>query len=153
MLITSCCFISVVKYQISVHTGDIDNAGTNANVYITIHGENGSTGLRLLKKSQNNESKFEQGQTDIFEIEAVWLKDLTKVIIGHDGKGFGAGWFMDKVVIKESADAEREFIFMCNRWLDEGEDDNLIERELLVTETTGEEENLEAGKYRFGKVL
>lgn len=36
-------------------------AGTDANVYINIYGENGDTGERPLKKS-NNLNKFERGQ-------------------------------------------------------------------------------------------
>lgn len=36
-------------------------AGTDANIYINIYGENGDTGERPLKKS-NNFNKFECGQ-------------------------------------------------------------------------------------------
>lgn len=36
-------------------------AGTDANIYINIYGENGDTGERPLKKS-NNLNKFERGQ-------------------------------------------------------------------------------------------
>lgn len=36
-------------------------AGTDANIYINIYGENGDTGERPLKKS-NNLNKFENGQ-------------------------------------------------------------------------------------------
>ncbi|XP_013396607.1 lipoxygenase homology domain-containing protein 1 isoform X2 [Lingula anatina] len=132
----------LIKYQLSVYTGAVSGAGTDSNVYIIIDGQDGGTGKRWLKKSQNNDNKFEEGQMDIFNLESVWMKDLQKVVVGHDGAGVGSGWFLDKVVIKEDADAEKEYEFLCNKWLDEGEDDGKVERELLVTasEESGEEE-------------
>ena len=53
---------SVVKYQVKAYTGDRSNAGTNANVFISLHGNNASSGRRALKKSKNNVNKFEQSQ-------------------------------------------------------------------------------------------
>lgn len=73
-------------------------------------------------------------QMDEFEIEAVTLSKLHKIRIGHDGKGAGAGWFLDKVVIipKDPKDKQGEVTFNCNRWLAEDEDDGLIEREITA---------------------
>lgn len=48
-------------YEVCVFTGDMLGAGTDANVYINIYGENGDTGERLLRKS-GNLNKFESGQ-------------------------------------------------------------------------------------------
>ena len=48
-------------YEVSVFTGDMLGAGTDANVYINIYGENGDTGERSLKKS-NNLNKFERAK-------------------------------------------------------------------------------------------
>ena len=36
--------------------------------------------------------------------------------VGHDGKGPGAGWFLDKVVIKDPTDPLKEYIFPCERY-------------------------------------
>ncbi|XP_078590357.1 lipoxygenase homology domain-containing protein 1-like isoform X3 [Branchiostoma floridae x Branchiostoma japonicum] len=124
--------LPVLKYQLEVHTTDQFSAGTDSNVYITIYGQRGDTGKRELVRSQNSDMKFEQGQMDLFELEAVSLGELQKVIIGHDGHGLGSGWHLDKVVIKESPNAEEKYTFPCGRWLDENEDDKLTERELLV---------------------
>lgn len=38
-------------------------------------------------------------QVDVFEIEAVDLLTVTKVIVGHDGKEAKEGWYLDKVVV------------------------------------------------------
>lgn len=45
-------------------TGNVPKAGTDANVYLTIYGEEyGDTGERPLKKSDKS-NKFEQGQVE-----------------------------------------------------------------------------------------
>lgn len=53
---------------------------------------------------------------DEFLIEAVSLKVLQKVRVGHDSSGAGAGWFLDKVVIKDPEDNTKEYVFPCNRF-------------------------------------
>ena len=72
--------ILVVQYKVTVRTGDVRGAGTDANVFAQLFGENGDTGERRLESSGNN---FERGHTDEFGIEAVSLGELTKIRIGH----------------------------------------------------------------------
>ena len=36
----------MVVYEVTVHTGDLWNAGTEATVFVTLHGERGDTGVR-----------------------------------------------------------------------------------------------------------
>lgn len=46
--------------------------------------------------------------------------------------GSGAGWFCDKIVIRESTATDGQLIyFPCGQWLDRGKSDGLIERTLL----------------------
>ena len=52
---------------------------------------------------------------DEFEIEAVTLKKLKKIRIGHDGKNPGAGWFLDKVVVRQRDDPSEDCTFDINR--------------------------------------
>ena len=63
--------LAPVKYEIVVITGDVKGAGTNANVHITIFGNNGNTGRRPL--TQSFRDLFERNQTDKFQIEALDL--------------------------------------------------------------------------------
>ncbi|NXT04293.1 LOXH1 protein, partial [Prunella fulvescens] len=104
------------------------NAGTEADVYISVYGERGDTGSRQLLRSQKSK-KFLKGQTDIFAVEAVHLGCLHKIVIGHNGLGSGNGWFLDKVVIKDPI-TDLDYAFLCHRWLDQGQDDGSISREL-----------------------
>ena len=56
---------------------------------------------------------------DEFEFEAVSVLKLTKIRIGHDGKGIGAGWFLDKVVVKQIGEQKYDTEFICNRWVED----------------------------------
>jgi hypothetical protein len=42
---------------------------------------------------------------------------VTKVIVGHDGKDVGQGWYLDKVVVSVVNDTQitRRWIFNCQR--------------------------------------
>lgn len=55
-------------------------------------------------------------QLDEFIIEAVAIGQVSRVRIGHNGKGGGCGWFLDKVVVREDGQAESHAVeFPCNR--------------------------------------
>lgn len=62
----SSLFLSAVHtYKISVFTGDIYGAGTDANVFLNIYGDMGDMGERKLSKSETNFNKFERGQVQM----------------------------------------------------------------------------------------
>ncbi|CAD5121003.1 DgyrCDS9547 [Dimorphilus gyrociliatus] len=119
------------KYKVQIITGNKRKAGTDANVYINIYGEQGDTGNRFLRNSKTNRNKFERGNTDEFIIEAVDLRKIKCIKIGHDGANFGAGWFLDKVVIEDLSNSKNKETFDVQRWFDKGEDDGLIERVIM----------------------
>jgi len=55
-------------------------------------------------------------QVDEFVIEAVTLKKLKKIRIGHHGDRAGDGWFLDSVVVHPVDDASNAVEFKCNRY-------------------------------------
>lgn len=120
-----------IIYTVEIHTGKKFGAGTDADVFLTLYGEFGrSVEFALDKKGVNN---FEKGKVDIFDLSFPYnLGPIGKIKIRHDGSGVGAGWFLEKVVVKESISSDI-YEFTCHRWLDEGEDDKLICRELLCS--------------------
>lgn len=59
------------------------------------------------------------------------LIQLEKVRIGHDGRGLGTGWYLEEVVIIIHDEC---WIFPCNRWLADYEDDGKTERDLYAGE-------------------
>ncbi|XP_041854417.1 lipoxygenase homology domain-containing protein 1 isoform X1 [Melanotaenia boesemani] len=124
--------LPLIKYRVTVCTGTISGSGTDASVFLNLIGDQGETGERQLINCKNNVNKFEKGNLDEFIIEAVALGQVRRVRIGHDGKGGGCGWFLDKVVVREEGQAEANAVeFPCDRWLDRSEDDGQIVRELV----------------------
>ncbi|KAJ6650687.1 hypothetical protein lerEdw1_004923, partial [Lerista edwardsae] len=104
-------------------------AGTDANVWIVIFGENGDTGTLALKES-NRRNKFERDQLDVFYFSNILsLGDLCKVRIWHDNKGIGPGWHLEYIDVEDS-EMDKMFRFQCDRWLAKDEDDGQILREL-----------------------
>ncbi|CAF2355156.1 unnamed protein product [Rotaria sp. Silwood2] len=124
--------LPIVKYTVDVYTGNKSSAGTDANVFINIFGECGDTGERPLEYSVKGGNKFEKNKVDSFIIEAVSLKHIRKIRIGHDGSGPGAGWFLDKVVVRPEDQRYEPATFECNRWLATDEDDGQLVRELTL---------------------
>ncbi|KAL4236123.1 retinal rod cell development [Mactra antiquata] len=147
--------LPLIKYQVDVLTGDVWGGSTDANIYITVYGDRGDTGVRQLY-AETKGVYFKQGQLDSFEVEAVSLGHLKRIIIGHDGTGHGSGWYLDKVIIREPPfRTNQEFIFYCGKWLDEGEDDGKIVRELRVQDEYMddilEKRNWEYEKWKYEK--
>ncbi|KAM6444396.1 oxygen-regulated protein 1 [Rhynochetos jubatus] len=110
--------LPVCKYVVSVHVGDCWGAETFANVYITLCGKRGDTGVRKLHTSLAKGRKFQRNKVDSFLVEAVSLSHLQKVVIGHDGEGYGAGMYLKMVTVKESQDSDKEWVFPWWDWLD-----------------------------------
>ena len=65
-------------YQVQIHTGKERGSGTDANVFIEIHGAYGDTGKRWLKKSSENRNKFEKGSVDTFTVTNKMSSQHTK---------------------------------------------------------------------------
>ncbi|XP_065519706.1 lipoxygenase homology domain-containing protein 1 isoform X2 [Lathamus discolor] len=134
--------LEVHTYKISVFTGDIYGAGTDANVFLNMYGDLGDTGERKLSKSETNFNKFERGQEDTFTIQAVDLGILYKIKIRHDNTMFSPDWFLDKVEIMDET-TEESFIFLCERWLSKKKEDKKIERTLYEQNYDGERNSLD----------
>ena len=54
--------LAVHVYKVHVFTADKRRAGTDANVFINLIGENGDSGERPLAVSETHRDKFERGQ-------------------------------------------------------------------------------------------
>jgi lipoxygenase homology domain-containing protein 1 len=119
----------MVTYRVNVYTGNLSplaGAGTDANVYITMYGDKGSSDELSLDNASNN---FEQGQVDTFSLQLEDLGDLHQVRIRHDNRFAFPGWYLDRIFIRNE-DTDQEWNFPCNRWLARDEDDGEIDRVL-----------------------
>jgi hypothetical protein len=117
----------MADYRIVVKTGGIKNAGTDANVFITLRGSSGNSGERQLDSVNDDFERNSVGTYSIHTTKA--LGDLRKVRIRHDNTGNKPGWFLDFITVHEE-DSDKMWFFPCNRWLAVDEDDHLVDRTL-----------------------
>ena len=109
------------RYKVTTRTSADRGSGTDANVFVEIFGERGSTGRRPLDTSADN---FARGATDVFVFESPFLGEIQSVKIGHDNSGFGPAWKLDEVLVEDTtADLEapewhRSRAFRADAWLD-----------------------------------
>ncbi|XP_023573456.1 lipoxygenase homology domain-containing protein 1-like [Octodon degus] len=104
-----------VRYHVDVYTGQLRQAETEADVSLCLYGQRGDSGLRLLHKS-NMPVKFQRGQIDRFEVEAVSLGKLQKVLLRCEARDESQYWYCEKVVVREPG-TESESVFTCERWI------------------------------------
>lgn len=132
--------IGTTDYKITVKTSDVSGAGTDANVFVLLFGENGDSGELELRKSETNTNKFERGRTDIFKFNGILsLGEITKLRVWHDNSGnlFGnANWHLDSVIV-EDLSSRKSYYFECKKWLSKSKDDKQLVRELTPTSADG----------------
>ena len=82
-------------YKLQLWTGSCPGAGTNANVYMILHGRDNHTEKMWL---DNGQRTFLPGQKDEFDVTTtVRVSSLESLTVGHDNSGISPGWFLDKV--------------------------------------------------------
>jgi len=84
-------------YEITVQTGNLKMAGTDAKVFATLHGTLGSTERTLLP--QNGRNLFERNAIDHFTLPLPDVGRLTRLTMEHDNSGVAPGWFLERVVV------------------------------------------------------
>ncbi|KAL6087289.1 hypothetical protein STEG23_026146 [Scotinomys teguina] len=107
--------IVLVRYHVDVYTGQLKQAETESEVSLCLYGERGDSGLRLLHRS-NMPMQFQRGQIDAFQIEAVSLGNLQKVLLHCKANDKSQYWYCEKVIVKDPGTAS-ESIFICERIL------------------------------------
>ena len=69
----------------------------------------------------------------MFGIESIHLGELSKAHVRIDGNGFGADWFLDKVIVFCELD-NKSWFFLCGTWLDKKQG---LQRELPAASEDG----------------
>lgn len=125
----------VICYQVTTRTGDCLFAGTDAKVFVVLHGGGTDTGRLRLNNLGTND--FERGKTDTFLVgTAVDIGGLEKITIGYEPgpeAGVFPGWYLEEVVVERS-DGEGRWRFWCERWLAKGEGDGRTVVELRAVD-------------------
>ncbi len=123
-------FSDVTCYRITVVTGDVDRAGTDANVFIVLHTPHGSSGRVYLDNISHDD--FERGSTDVFTVAVPGSSGpIQRVTIGfsvEEHPGEKPGWFLETVQVDDLAIGYTGR-FSCHRWLatDEGDHKTIVD--------------------------
>lgn len=70
---------AMTTYNVYVYTGDKFGAGTDADVFVQLFGEEDDTGHINLKSSKTHKNKFERNQMDEFVVQAVDIGEIQKL--------------------------------------------------------------------------
>lgn len=65
------CVLTVVSYEVTLHTGDVHNAGTDSQIFIKAFGVNGCTSDIVLEKQSE---RFERGHSDLIKVNFISLR-------------------------------------------------------------------------------
>ena len=106
------------EYLIYVKTGDRKNAGTNANVSIILHDDQGNSSDKItLHNILRND--FEKGRIDKFPVSKsnlCTLAKLSKIEFWRDDVGLGSDWYVERIMIEKKA-SNNIFVFPILRWI------------------------------------
>jgi hypothetical protein len=110
-----------VAYKITVATGTLNDAGTDANVFITLGSGPVPTDVNDCRAfpEQPLEARgladFERGQTDVFRISDRDLADVPWICLRRE-RPDRPGWFVNTVTIQRE-DTSQVWQFLVFRWL------------------------------------
>ena len=101
-------------YLVTVKTGNVENAGTDAGIFITFFGEKGASNECELDSSRDD---FERGHTDRFVVETdTRVGTLRQILIRSNNSGKYAEFYLESVTVWD-IEANKNYVFPANQWL------------------------------------
>nr|XP_025042812.1 polycystic kidney disease and receptor for egg jelly-related protein [Pelodiscus sinensis] len=123
-----------VCFLVTLYTGSRLGAGTTADVFLQIIGQNGTSDVHCLRHP--NYHSFFRGGTDTFLLTTKNdLGDIYSLRVWHNNGGSSPSWFLSRVKV-ENMYTKEFWLFICRKWLALDKDDCLLERTFVVTHPT-----------------
>ncbi|XP_042694315.1 polycystic kidney disease and receptor for egg jelly-related protein-like [Centrocercus urophasianus] len=120
-----------VSFLVTLYTGSRWGAGTSADVFLQLIGQNGTSDIHCLRHPQF--PAFRRGSTDCFLLTTKEdLGDIRAFRVWHNNRGPSPGWFLSRAKV-EHVSARKTWFFMCRKWLALDKGDGLLERTFSVT--------------------
>ncbi|NXX61158.1 PKDRE protein, partial [Scopus umbretta] len=120
-----------VSFLVTLYTGSRWGAGTKADVFLQLIGQNGRSDIHFLWHPHF--PSFQQGSTDCFLLTTKKdLGDICSLRIWHNNKGPSPSWFLSRAKV-ENVSTGKTWFFMCRKWLSLDKGDHLLERTFSVT--------------------
>ncbi|MEX2285083.1 MAG: PLAT/LH2 domain-containing protein [Gemmatimonadota bacterium] len=106
-----------IEYIVDVQTSDVADAGTDANVWLIIHGDSGDVSATRLNGLVSR-NVFERGNTDRFVVRGKSVGRISSIHIWHDNLYAAAGWHLASLrILRESLGGDA-YYFQANQWLE-----------------------------------
>ncbi|XP_010573595.1 PREDICTED: polycystic kidney disease and receptor for egg jelly-related protein [Haliaeetus leucocephalus] len=120
-----------VSFLVTLYTGSRWGAGTKADVFLQLIGQNGTSDVHCLRHPHF--PSFQQGSTDCFLLTTKKdLGDICSFRVWHNNKGSSPSWFLSRAKV-ENMSTRKTWFFMCRKWLSLDKGDHLLERTFAVT--------------------
>ncbi|GJQ13818.1 hypothetical protein GpartN1_g5609.t1 [Galdieria partita] len=111
---------NIHTYRVTVETADVRWAGTDAQIYIRLIGD-----ITTAPEQHLAGGNFERGGVDQFTFDIPYIGNLVKIIVRHDGKGWGSAWMLERIVVKDE-NLQKTWVCNCSKWLNR-DIDNMME--------------------------
>ena|GEM_PF-4943043 len=90
------------SFYLEIKTADKSGAGTDSDIWLTIHGTEGSTGEIELDTYAGSGNNFEKNDLDCFHIGCdAYIGKIEKITIRKNDAGSGSDWKLDYIEITE----------------------------------------------------
>jgi len=123
------------SYEITLKTGNEYWAGTSAQIYIKLYGENKTSDKIVL---QTKPDQIVRDSEEKFSINAGKnLGAVRKIEVGHDNTGKSAGWYLQQVTVL-SGQSNKVYYFYINKWIS---DDSGYTTTIIAQITSADREN------------
>lgn len=141
--------METIKYRIQTTTSNFPKASLSANAFLQVFGTQKPGDTKIvsirfpLQHSKNHSTKFQPGQTDIFEHEDLRIHKIKKIRLNHEARN--TKWHLKSLVIqlpdggsRDRANQDRggdgkAWKFYCNKWIVGGEKSAGVDLEPLKT--------------------
>ncbi|XP_034296301.1 polycystin family receptor for egg jelly-like [Pantherophis guttatus] len=122
-----------MRYLVTIYTGSRPSAGTKADVFLELIGQNGSSDVHLLKHPSFPEI-LQNSCIDTFMLTTGEdLGDLFSIHVWHNYCGFGPNWYLSRIKVL-NVDTNKSWLFLCRKWLALGRNNYQIEWTFEVTD-------------------
>ncbi|NWI31399.1 PKDRE protein, partial [Sula dactylatra] len=120
-----------VSFLVTLYTGSRWGAGTKADVFLQLIGQNSTSDVHCLRHPYF--PSFQQGSTDCFLLTTREdLGDICSLRVWHNNKGPSPSWFLSRAKV-ENTSTRKTWFFMCRKWLSLEKGDHLLERTFSTT--------------------
>jgi hypothetical protein len=116
---------TTVFYKLRIITGDLRGAGTTEDMFVEMHGDDGSSGRKVLKMPLTRASTVDVMIKVSGDLGRLQRMEVGFVDAEHALKTKGSGWLLDRIETFRIDNSMRRIpkpvIFPCQRWIGESE--------------------------------